>query len=327
VASLRQHKFDSVASLSVFRYQVNNRKLLNEVMTAAGKDVSDRTLSSMCLNGSNVVFELCSGVPPALLAAACVIIDKADKLPPAEVAQQLRDAGLAEDVAAALLAKLGDVSLDELEGSLGQGSEGAQELRQLLQLLSDGYGIGEEWVTFSFSVVRGLAYYTGTVFEGADKAGKLRAICGGGRYDSLYQTMGGQKAIPAAGFGFGDAVIMELLKDKGLEPRLEGSAVDVMVFAWDETLRPRAMRVATELRAAGLRVDLVLEPDRKLKAVLPRADRSGAAAMVLLAPDEHAAGTTVVRDLKRGEQTALSYTEVGSRVQAIVSETRRTAAP
>jgi histidyl-tRNA synthetase len=312
VASLRQHKFDSVASLSVFRYQVNNRKLLNEVMTAAGKDVSDRTLSSMRLNGSNVVFELCSGVPPALLAAACVIIDKADKLPPAEVAQQLRDAGLAEDVAAALLAKLGDVSLDELEGSLGQGSEGAQELRQLLQLLSDGYGIGEEWVTFSFSVVRGLAYYTGTVFEGADKAGKLRAICGGGRYDSLYQTMGGQKAIPAAGFGFGDAVILELLKDKGLEPQLEGSAVDV--------------RVATELRAAGLRVDLVLEPDRKLKAVLPRADRSGAAAMVLLAPDEHAAGTTVVRDLKRGEQAALSYAEVGSRVQAIVSETRRTAA-
>jgi histidyl-tRNA synthetase len=100
-----------------------------------------------------------------------------------------------------------------------------------------------------------------------------------------------------------------------------------MVFAWDETLRPRAMRVATELRAAGLRVDLVLEPHPHQKAFMLRADRSGAAAMVLLAPDEHAAGTTVVRDLKRGEQTALSYTEVGSRVQAIVSETRRTAAP
>lgn len=98
------------------------------------------------------------------------------------------------------------------------------------------------------------------VFEGFDRAGQLRAICGGGRYDKLLGAFGGEDQ-PCAGFGFGDAVIVELLRDKGLLPAL-GHDVDDVVMAMDEGLRPVACGVAARLRKQGRVVDLVLEPKR-----------------------------------------------------------------
>jgi histidyl-tRNA synthetase len=204
--------------------------------------------------------------------------------------------------------------LQELEAELGGASRGVAELRRLLCLLEDGYGIGADWVAFDFSVVRGLAYYTGVVFEGFDRAGKLRAICGGGRYDKLCEAMGGQRAIPAVGFGFGDAVITELLGDKGLLPDLSGGTAEVVVFALAEELRAKAMAVAAELRTRGLRVDLVLEQARKTKAVLQRADKDCAEVIVIVAPDEHSTGTAAVRMLRKGEQASRPYADIAEYV-------------
>ncbi len=102
--------------------------------------------------------------------------------------------------------------------------------------------------------------HPGIVFEGFDRAGQLRAICGGGRYDKLLGAFGGEDQ-PCAGFGFGDAVIVELLRDKGLLPAL-GHDVDDVVMAMDESLRPVACGVAARLRKQGRVVDLVLEPKR-----------------------------------------------------------------
>merc|ERR1712226_1712455 len=103
-----------------------------------------------------------------------------------------------------------------------------EAIRQLTKLfdLCEAYGI-QDWILFDASVVRGLAYYTGVVFEAFDRRGELRAIAGGGRYDKLLETFGGDPT-PAVGFGFGDAVIVELLNDRGLLPNFDGVGVDAV---------------------------------------------------------------------------------------------------
>jgi histidyl-tRNA synthetase len=153
-------------------------------------------------------------------------------------------------------------------------------------------------------VVRGLSYYTGVVFEAFDRKGELRAIAGGGRYDTLLETFGAPPgdALPAAGFGFGDAVIVELLKDRGLLPDFSAGGLsgapspDCVVYAFEESLRRNAVAVASELRAAGLVVDLVLEL-KKAKWVFKHADRLGAKFVVAVAPDEWAKGELVVKPM------------------------------
>ena len=101
--------------------------------------------------------------------------------------------------------------MDDLTNALEKDSAAITELTTLFDLV-DSYGMSE-WLQFDESIVRGLAYYTGSVFEAHDREGKFRAICGGGRYDNLLSTLGG-KDLPATGFGFGDMVIMELLEEK-----------------------------------------------------------------------------------------------------------------
>ena len=152
--------------------------------------------------------------------------------------------------------------LSSLASALGGDSAAVGELNALFTL-TDAYGISD-WVEFDASVVRGLAYYTGPVFEAHDRAGELRAICGGGRYDKLIGTLGG-KNLPATGFGFGDMVVMELLAEKGLVPDLTNGVSDV-VFGMGAELRGAAMQVASALRANGRSVDLVLE-DKRMKWV------------------------------------------------------------
>jgi histidyl-tRNA synthetase len=154
-------------------------------------------------------------------------------------------------------------------------------------------------VIFDASVVRGLAYYTGIVFEAFDAARKLRAICGGGRYDRLLETLGGSP-LPAAGFGFGDAVILELLAAQGLLPELRRE-LDAVVFAFGESERAPAVALATHLRAQGESVELLLGGMR-LKRALAEADRSGARRVYLVGPDEAARGVALVRELATGEQ-------------------------
>src|SRR5258705_283493 len=136
-------------------------------------------------------------------------------------------------------------------------------------------------------IVRGLAYYTGVVFEAFDAGRKLRAICGGGRYDGLLEALGGP-AMPAVGFGFGDAVIEALLDDEGVKPACPRE-LDAVVFPFGEAERPAAIRMAQRLRAGGRSVELVLAP-MKLKRALADADRAGARFIYLLGSEEVARG-------------------------------------
>lgn len=246
------------------------------------------------------------GVTDAQFAPVCVLVDKLEKVPRDELEKEFADLGLETSVVDKIIETLSISELDQLAEVLGAEHPAVAELRQLWALAA-AYGY-EEWLQLDASVVRGLAYYTGTVFEAFDRGATLRAICGGGRYDKLLSTFGG-KDQPACGFGFGDVVILELLKDKGVLPEVP-RGIDDVVFPWRESLRPAAVEVAQRLRAAGRSVDLILEK-KKVKAAFKHADRLGAARMVMVAPDEWERGEVTVKDLKSGDQQTVAVASLG----------------
>jgi histidyl-tRNA synthetase len=238
------------------------------------------------------------GIAGDIFAQTCIVVDKMDKLPADVVSQQLADLGLEANAIGTIQSTLGIKDMESLREVLGEDSEAVSELTNLFSAL-ESYGISE-WVEFDASIVRGLAYYTGPVFEAHDRAGELRAICGGGRYDKLLSTLGG-KDLPATGFGFGDMVIMELLAEKGLVPELTSGNDDIVISLSPE-LRNAAMSVASSLRSAGRAVDLVLE-DKRLKWAFKHAERSGAQRLVMVMPDEWKEGKVRIKDLETGEET------------------------
>jgi histidyl-tRNA synthetase len=162
------------------------------------------------------------------------------------------------------LAALG-FSLDEVNEFIASGQPTA-ELKVILNNLT-ARGLAD-FVKVDYRVIRGLAYYTGPVFEAFDRKGELRAIAGGGRYDNLVKLISGGKVhLPALGFGMGDVVLLELLKARGLLPRFD-TATDVFVLIEDESLRPQSLKLIHDLRAAGFAVDYMLtpvKPDKQFK--------------------------------------------------------------
>ena len=246
-----------------------------------------------------------AGVPEQQFPEVCVLVDKLEKLTPEAIQEELSQIGLKANIVDRILEMTALTSIDDVAGLIGIERNGVQDLRRLFTLAED-YGIAN-WLRFDASLVRGLAYYTGTVFEAFDRSAGLRAICGGGRYDHLLSTFGG-KDIPACGFGFGDAVIVEVLTEKGLLPHLPRHLDDV-VFAFSAELRPAAMSIAADLREAGRSVDLILE-DKKMKWAFRYADNSGASRFVLLAPDEWQQGLVKIRDLGSGEEQLIPAQDI-----------------
>ena len=258
------------------------------VIKMSSRKVLEEVLGSLGLEGD-------------IFAKTCIIVDKMDKLPADVVSEQLGDLGLEKSAIQTIQSTLVIKDMSSLEEILGKESAAVTELISLFSAL-DAYGISG-WIEFDASIVRGLAYYTGPVFEAHDRAGELRAICGGGRYDKLLSTLGG-KDLPATGFGFGDMVIMELLAEKGLVPELIGGVDDVVISLSPE-LRNAAMSVATSLRSTGKSVDLVLE-DKRLKWAFKHAERSGAQRLVMVMPDEWKEGKVKIKDLESGEEIEVS---------------------
>ena len=258
------------------------------VIKMSSRKVLEEVLGSLGLEGD-------------IFAKTCIIVDKMDKLPADVVSEQLGDLGLEETAIQTIQSTLAIKDMNSLEETLGKESAAVTELTSLFSAL-EAYGISG-WIEFDASIVRGLAYYTGPVFEAHDRAGELRAICGGGRYDKLLSTLGG-KDLPATGFGFGDMVIMELLAEKGLVPELIGGVDDVVISLSPE-LRNAAMSVATSLRSTGKSVDLVLE-DKRLKWAFKHAERSGAQRLVMVMPDEWKEGKVKIKDLESGKEIEVS---------------------
>lgn len=258
--------------------KVNSRKVLNVVVKKAG-------------------------VPDDRFQETCVIIDKLDKIGAEEVRKELSEkVGLPVEVGKKITDALGAKTLEEFATFAGVGeSEEVKELRTLFEY-ADAYGFGD-WVQFDASVVRGLAYYTGVVFEGFDKAGQLRAICGGGRYDRLLSLYGSPKEVPCVGFGFGDCVVAELLKEKNVVPDLP-QVVDYLVAAFNADMMGKALNVARRLRVAGHKVDVFTEPAKKVGKAFNYADRAGAVRVAFVAPGEWEQGLVRIKDLRNFGQDA-----------------------
>jgi histidyl-tRNA synthetase len=149
-----------------------------------------------------------------------------------------------------------------------------------------------DFVKVDYGVIRGLAYYTGVVFEAFDREGENRAIAGGGRYDNLIKLIsGGKTNLPALGFGMGDVVLLDLLAQKRLVP-IFGARLDVFCLIEDETLRPESLKLIQDLRTKGLAVDYSFTPaksDRQFK----RAQELNAAHLVKV--ERNPAGSFVAR--------------------------------
>ena len=262
------------------------------VIRVSSRKVLEEVLGSLDLEGD-------------IFAQTCIIVDKMDKLSSDVIEDQLSDLGHDSKVVMTIQTVLGIKDMNSLKEALKDESVAVSELNLLFDAI-DSYGISE-WVEFDASIVRGLAYYTGAVFEAHDRTGEFRAICGGGRYDKLLSTLGG-KDLPATGFGFGDMVIMELLAEKNLIPELV-SDIDDIVIPLNSDLRNAAVMVAASLRNSGRTVDLVLE-DKKMKWAFKHAERIGAARLVLLAPDEWSRKMVKIKDLDTGEESEISLNDI-----------------
>jgi histidyl-tRNA synthetase len=196
-----------------------------------------------------------------------------------------------------------------LRGALTEG----ESLRRTLDALrAMGF---DEYLDLDLSIVRGLAYYTGTVFELFDARGELRAICGGGRYDNLLASLGGVD-LPALGFGMGDVVLGELLRDRGLVPPAE-RAVDVFLAAITGDDVPEVLGLARELRDTGLRTEYALAPQAVGKQ-LKLADTRGARVAIVVGPDDRARGEVMVKDLRGKGQVSVGRGAVRDHVAGVV---------
>ena len=268
--------------------------------------VSDRRLLNALLRAA--------GVTDAQLAATYAVIDKIERTPMAQSRQRLVDAGLTSELAADVTTLVTEArSLDALRTRFAAHEDVTEHLArfELYFAALDALGV-REYVDLDLRIVRGLAYYTGIVFELFDATGEFRAICGGGRYDNLLQALGGVD-MPALGFGMGDVVLGELLRARGLMPA-GAQKLDFWVAPVAPSERLRALRVATALRGAGASAEYPLR-DQALAKQLKAAGNAGAARVVFVGPELDARGEVEVKSLVDGNQRPLPFDELIAQVR------------
>lgn len=263
--------------------------------------VSDRRLLSAILDAL--------GVPGDRIAATYTDIDKYERVGPELTRARLHEsAGLAPRALDSLLEILDGSGLDVVEDLLGERDAVGASLAELRRYQADlaAMGLGP-FLRFDLRIVRGLAYYTGIVFELFDRRGEMRAICGGGRYDQLLERVGGEP-LAAVGFGMGDVVLTELLRDRGLLPRTT-PAIDWFIATVSPAQRLLGREIAHALREAGSTVAYALE-QRPVRKQLAMAARQGARRVILLGPEETARGVAVIRDMAQGSQQEVSLADL-----------------
>ena len=268
--------------------------------------VSDRRLLNALL--------LAAGVTDGQLPATYAVIDKIERTPMAQSRQRLVDAGLTSEVAADVTTLVTEArSLDALRARFAADERVAEHLARFELYFAALEALGvREYVDLDLRIVRGLAYYTGLVFELFDATGEFRAICGGGRYDNLLQALGGVD-MPALGFGMGDVVLGELLRARGLMPA-GAQKLDFWVAPVAPSERLRALRVATALRGAGASAEYPLR-DQALAKQLKAAGNAGAARVVFVGPELDARGEVEVKSLVDGNQRPLPFDELIAQVR------------
>ena len=268
-------------STNDFRVFINDRRILNAILSQIN-------------------------VPQVLHSEVMVIMDKRDKIPPEALSKMLEEMRMTTKQVGQLNEYLSKSDLDELRENL-KNTEGIEELQHLMKLMETaGY---KNYLQFDISIVRGLSYYTGAVFEVNSPEKQHRAICGGGRYDSLLSTYGGE-TVPAVGFGFGDVVVLDVLKELERFPELPRK-LDYTIIPFANEQIGTALKIAAELRLQGSTVDCNFSM-KKMKKMMQQAHESGAAKAILLFPDELSDDKVVIRDMQLHEQKPVRITDLFS---------------
>ena len=219
------------------------------------------------------------GVPDSAIEGVHQVIDKLQRTPHDVSAERLRALDVPAE-AVERIVHIAELTLDEIRSRLtGTAAENAEEFARYMEYVAVLLGGDDSWLSLDLSIVRGLAYYTGIVFELFDRSGEFRAICGGGRYDSLLASLGGTD-MPALGFGMGDVVLSELLRAKGLM-RASVAGADVWIAAEESTPLTAVMAEAARRRADGQSVEYALRP-QSLSKQKKAAQASGAREFVTL---------------------------------------------
>lgn len=227
-------------------------------------------------------------IPQRLIPQVFRAVDKKEKMSPPKWEEWLKEIGLT------------NLQIKDLKGIL-KDKDFADESPQLTQIFSTLSDLGvAEFVEFDPEIVRGLDYYTGTVFEGRDRKGEFRAILGGGRYDNLVEIVGGPK-IPGVGFAAGDKVIEEVLKKFGKWPTINPVPTKVLVTVFDESIYRNSLKIARQLRRAGIETELYLTAE-KLDKQLKYADRQKIPYVVIIGPQEAEKGTVILKKLTTRKQ-------------------------
>lgn len=234
------------------------------------------------------------GIPNEKIVRIFKIIDKKTKVPINSFEKMLKTEGLSPSQVDNLMIILNDKNAYQQSAWLSKIIEIVKNL-----------GVGE-YIEFDPTIVRGLDYYTRTVFEGWDVKGQFRSIWGGGRYDNLTQEVGGKQPIPGVGFAMGDMVLEEILKANGKYPKLTITPTKVLVTIFEPKFKDVSLSLANKLRASGLNIELYLDPKTKLDKQLKYADKKGIPFVAIIGPDEVKNNTVTLKNMQTGEQKTIS---------------------
>jgi histidyl-tRNA synthetase len=246
------------------------------------------------------------GIPENQLDPLYTLLDKYRKIPTdtfeKTLIEQVKDSEITNKIMK-FMATDAMVSLPEVIGNNSEVDEAVQELAYLEELL-EKMGVWH-YCDFDPSIVRGLAYYTGIVFEVHELAGELRAICGGGRYDNLLHDFGGPK-ISATGMGMGDCVLEILLREKGLlEKNLTKQKSFCFIAFADESYKDTVIQTAMEIRSMGFAANFSYKATR-LGKQLKQASEQNVGKCIIIG-DEFKDKKLVVKDMASGKQEVVDY--------------------
>jgi histidyl-tRNA synthetase len=234
------------------------------------------------------------------------LVDRRTKMEPAKWDAYALDLGLNQR------------QLDGLKNILGN-FDLWKKSDELVRLFSALAALGfKEYVKFDPNIMRGLLYYTGTVFEAFETSGSVkRAILGGGRYDNLLADVGGQP-LSGVGFAMGDLVASIVLQEAGLQPEFVPTPAAVLVTVFDESMLTKSFELAAQLRNSGLNVMVFPEP-AKLQKQFKFADKMKIKIALTIGPDEAANGQVAVKSLTTGEQVTVKREVVVDEIRKLLS--------
>jgi histidyl-tRNA synthetase len=262
-------------------------------------------------------------IPAERRVVALTLIDKQDKIGNDGVRAELLKADFAEASVAQLMEAIAltgapETVMDAVRPLIGDNPRGMEALRDLGEIFARlrDLGVPDEHVAFDLALVRALSYYTGTIYETVLRDSTLGSLGGGGRYDELIGAYLGRD-LPCVGISFGIDRIFDALDEKGLIAAEAVTTTQALVTLFGPETVPASLTLATRLRRADVRTEVYPEP-RELKAQLSFANKKGVPLAFILGPDELARGQVTLRDLRTGDQHAVSLEDAPARAKEIL---------